>query len=115
MSALLFGLGVLLFGAGPVIAINAAEDPAPTLNGRKDGGWVSLFNGRDLTGWETSLGTPAGGEGPLGVDRDPRHVFQVVAEDGEPAIRISGEVLGGLTTKEGFGNYRLQLEFKWGE
>ena len=44
-----------------------------------------------------------------------RGVFQVVALDGEPAIRISGEVYGGLATKEEFGNYWLQLEFKWGE
>src|SRR5262245_9824092 len=115
MRAVLFGLVALLFDAGSAIAIDAAGDPAPTPDGREDGGWVSLFNARDLTGWETSLGTPAGGEGPLGVSRDPKHVFQVVVEDGEPAIRISGEVLGGLTTKEGFGNYRLQLEFKWGE
>ena len=115
MSAFLLGLAALLCDAGPAIAIDAALDPAPTPDGRKDGDWVWLFNGRDLTGWETSLGTRTGGKGPQGVGRDPEHVFQVVVEDGGPAIRISGEILGGLATKEEFGNYWLQLEFKWGE
>src|SRR5262245_29233634 len=78
-------------------------------------GWVSLFNGKDLTGWETCLGPPAGERQPIGLNKDPKKVFQIVTADGEPAIRISGEGLGGLATLEEFGNYLLELEFKWGE
>jgi hypothetical protein len=115
MSALLFGLATVLFNGDSTIAVGAAEDTAPTPHARKDGGWVSLFSGRDLSGWETCLGTPPSEKGPLGVGHDPKRVFQVVVEDGEPAIRISGEVLAGLATKKEFGNYWLQLEFKWGE
>ncbi|HVK13056.1 MAG TPA: DUF1080 domain-containing protein [Gemmataceae bacterium] len=77
--------------------------------------WVSLFNGKDLTGWETSLGVPVGGKYPVGVGRDPKGVFSVVEVDGKPAIRISGDGLGGLTTLKEYGNYHLELEFKWGE
>jgi len=38
----------------------------------------------------------------------------VVTEDGEPAIRVSGQVMGGVSTRREFGNYVLRLEFKWG-
>lgn len=81
----------------------------------KEGGWVSLFNGKDLTGWETCLGVPTGEKEPIGRNRDPKQVFTVVQVDGEPAIRISGESLGGLATLKEFGDYHLELEFKWGE
>jgi len=92
------------------------------------GEWTSLFNGRNLTGWETFLGKPhastdlpgprdAKGEhvNRVGVDTDPRAVFSVVATDGRPAIRISGEIYGALTTRAAFENYQLRLQFKWGE
>jgi len=29
--------------------------------------------------------------------------------------RISGEILGGLATLKEYGDYHLELEFKWGE
>jgi hypothetical protein len=98
MSRLL-ALSVTLAVAGPA----AADD------------WVPLFNGKDLSGWETSLGVPVGGKDPVGVGRDPDGVFSVVRVDGGPAIRISGDGLGGLTTLKEYGNYHLRLEFKWGE
>ena len=34
--------------------------------------------------------------------------------DGAPAIRISGQVWGGLLTKEAYRDYRLVAEFRWG-
>lgn len=90
--------------------------------------WRPLFNGRDLTGWDTYLGKPnAASTVPdlkrdekgayleaIGVNRDPLNNFTVVSADGRPAIRISGEGFGMMTTKENFGNYRLRLQFKWG-
>lgn len=46
---------------------------------------------------------------------DPQRVFSVVDQiDGAPAIRISGEVWGGLLTKQAFRDYRLIAEFRWG-
>jgi hypothetical protein len=90
--------------------------------------WRPLFDGT-LTGWRLWLGKPeasvnlaelprqADGKyaGPVGWDRDPLGVARVVTADGQPAIRLSGEVFGLLESRENFGNYHLRLQFKWGE
>jgi len=52
---------------------------------------------------------------PIGGGRDPLGVFTVVEVDGQPAIRISGQVFGELRTQAAFSNYHLRLQFKWGE
>jgi hypothetical protein len=93
-------------------------------------GWTPLWNGKNLDGWTTWMRQPeptsavsglardAQGKytEPIGSGRDPLHVFTVVDNlDGRPAIRISGEVFGELRTRATFTNYRLRLQFKWGE
>jgi hypothetical protein len=78
--------------------------------------WTDLFNGRDLSGWQTWLGKPQPqSAAPVGLDLDPAGVFSVARVDGAPAIRISGEIYGGLITRAEYGNYHLSFEFKWGE
>lgn len=81
----------------------------------------SIFNGRDLRGWDVYIGPlydsvkkDFAGD-PIGLNKDPNQVFTVVQEDGKPAIRISGENFGGISTQEEFSNYHLRLEFKWGK
>lgn len=84
--------------------------------------WKDLFNGNNLSGWDTYLGppfmekkdskTPAK---PIGLNIDPKSVFSVVTEDGEKAIRVSGEEFGGISTEGVFENYHLQMQFKWGK
>ena len=81
----------------------------------------SLFNGKDLQGWDVYIGplydsvrNEFAGD-PIGLNKDPNHVFSVVKEDGQPAIRVSGENFGGLSTQQEFSNYHLRLEFKWGQ
>lgn len=64
---------------------------------------VELFNGKDLDNWTVNIK----GEGSP-IDQD---VFTV--QDG--ILHISGEKFGGLMTKDSFSNYRLTVEFKWGE
>ena len=68
---------------------------------------IVLFNGKDFTNFYTWL-----------VDfhrEDPHHVFSVVDQiDGAPAIRISGQFFGGITTRKRYANYRLVAEFRWG-
>lgn len=82
---------------------------------------VSLFNGKDLQGWDTYIGPAYDTSlkkfyGPsVGLNTDPDRVFTVIKDDGKPAIRISGEKFGGISTQQSFANYHLQLEFKWGK
>ena len=91
--------------------------------------WRPLFNGRDLTGWETFLTKPdpswdvpglkrdTAGKylEPIGKNQDPLKVFNVGNVDGRPAIHISGQGFGVMTTRESFGNFHLRLQVKWGE
>jgi Domain of Unknown Function (DUF1080) len=80
-----------------------------------DGDWLPLFNGKNLDGWDTWLGKPYMGKDVVGLNIDPKGVYSVVMLDGKPAIRISGEIFGALTSKKEYENYHLRLEFKWGE
>jgi hypothetical protein len=68
---------------------------------------ISLFNGRDLSGWHSFIPHKDKSDAPT---TDPKGVFKV--EDG--VIHVSGEEFGGLTTDKDFANYRLKLEVKWG-
>jgi Domain of Unknown Function (DUF1080) len=83
-------------------------------------GWTPLFNGKDLSGWDTYIGPPLDDAGkrlsdqPVGLNKDPRQVFTVVDQDGEKVIRISGENWGAISTVKEYGDYHLQLWFKWG-
>ena len=73
----------------------------------KDQDWISLFNGKDLEGWETYLSYQPGSgtEEIIGVNKDPDNIFSVV--DG--SIRIDGRIWGALTSVEEFENYHLPL------
>lgn len=74
-----------------------------------------LFNGEDLTGWDTWVGPTEEGLDPIGLNKDPLNLFSVIEEDGEKLIRISGEINASLATQEEFENYHLVMEFKWGD
>lgn len=52
---------------------------------------------------------------PLGLNKDPKNVFSVQKENGETILKITGEIYGGLTTKNEYGNYHLSVQFKWGD
>ena len=65
---------------------------------------IHLFNGKNLDGWYTFLK----GEGK---NTDPNKVFTVHNGD----IRISGEEFGCITSNEEYEDYKLEVEFKWGE
>jgi hypothetical protein len=82
--------------------------------------WIKLFNGKNLSGWDTYLGPPLDDAGkrlsdmPVGLNNDPNHVFTVVKDGGEKVIRISGQGWGGISTTKEYENFHLQLQFKWG-
>jgi hypothetical protein len=52
---------------------------------------------------------------PLGLGNDPKQIFTVIDVDGGPVLRVSGEIFGGLTSKEVFDNYHLRFKMKWGD
>src|ERR1700722_4165905 len=89
------GLAFILAGAMTLVPARA-DDRA-----------ISLFNGKDLAGWTIFI-RHADKSDPR---PDPKGVFKV--EDG--IIHIAGEEFGCLTTEKEFENYRLTVEFKWGE
>src|SRR5665647_531746 len=65
---------------------------------------VHLFNGQNLDGWYTFIKD-------RGRDNDPKAVFTVK----DKLIHISGEEWGCITTNKEFENYKLVVEYKWGE
>jgi len=89
----------------------------------------TLFNGQDLEGWETYIGIPdttvevqglakdsAGNYvEAIGFNKDPLKIFQVVNENDEPAVKVTGEVYGSLATQEEYENYHFRMQVKWGE
>lgn len=65
---------------------------------------VVLFDGTSLNHFDTFLKED-------GLNHDPEHIFQV--QNG--LIHVSGKEMGYIITKQGFHNYYLRAEFKWGE
>ncbi|MBI4622766.1 MAG: DUF1080 domain-containing protein [Verrucomicrobia bacterium] len=89
---------------GGILTAGAAAGDAPPISPREK---IVLFNGKDLSGfytWEAKHGR-----------EDPDRVFTVVDQvDGAPAIRLSGQHVGGIVTRERYANYRLVAEYRWG-
>jgi len=91
------------------------------MNRSENNKWQSLFNGKDLTGWDTYLGPKYDtvlnrrDSIPIGLNTDPLKVFDVADLGGEKVMRISGEQFGGISTTREFENFHLQLQFKWGK
>jgi hypothetical protein len=98
-----------LASAAALVALIAFSPtlPAQAPSAIKPSSVIKLFDGTSLANFETWL-----------VDHhssDPERVFTVVDQiDGAPAIRVSGQVWGGLLTKEAYRDYRLVVEFRWG-
>ena len=103
VAAVVFALASLA-ALAVVLWPPAAQRPLPHED--PETGWTSLFNGRDLTGWEPFLQGGRPGE-------DPDGVFSVVDKDGGPVIRASGTRIGALTSDGEHENYHLQLEYRW--
>jgi hypothetical protein len=102
--------------------------PVMVTASQNERGWTPLFDNTSFDGWETFLGLPHRSSDlpgrrdekgeyvePVGVGRDPKGVFSIVSLDGGPAIRVTGEIYGALTTVREFGDYHLRFEFKWGD
>lgn len=68
-----------------------------------EGETISLFNGRDLSGWKTFVDP--------NKDVSPDEIWSI--EDG--VIHCRGQVNGYLLTEKEYDNYVLRLQWKWGE
>ena len=94
------------------------------------GEWTSLLD-KDLSQFEVFIGVPhisvtglpAGtyqaekvtkGQS-LGLNNDPKHVFTMIEDEGEPVLKISGEIYGGVNTLKEYKNYHFSTLQKWGE
>ncbi|WP_211101342.1 DUF1080 domain-containing protein [Niveispirillum sp. SYP-B3756] len=134
---LLAALSFLLTMSGPaaeVEKIDAAQaaaiagDPAFTYRPQRlvdipapTGPAINLFNGRNLEGWDSWLGyaDPSHTFKPdpaptYGLNQDRFGIFNVVMEDGAPALFITGKIWGGIVHQGLYGDYHLRLEYKWG-
>jgi hypothetical protein len=116
----LITIGLIL---GATSVAGAAETSSPPV-------YLDLLDAK-LTRWETFMGVPHETvkglpEGtfqsknvtqgtPLGLNNDPKKVFTTRQEDGSTILCISGEIYGGLTTREEFSDYHLSVEFRWGD
>ncbi|MDO5971883.1 DUF1080 domain-containing protein [Flavivirga aquimarina] len=90
----------------------------------------TLFD-KDLSNFDIWLGTPhstvtglpegtyqsdkIGSGNPIGLNNNLKDVFSIIEENGEPVLKITGEIFGGLTTKKEYENYHLSVMFKWGD
>lgn len=52
---------------------------------------------------------------PLGLGNDQKKVFSTQQEGEATVLRITGEIYGGLTTKQSFQDFHLSTEFRWGD
>lgn len=82
---------------------NRFNDPSSSENENVQRSEIQLFNGKTLDGWYTFLKD-------RGRNHDPNKVFTV----SKGLLRISGEEFGCITTQDEFENYKLVVEFKWG-
>ena len=108
-SRLIFGGALAAFGPGASALLAEAAASAPSISPTAP---VVLYESKtkhSLQHFYTWLTTH-------GRDSDPDRVFTLVDQvDGAPAIRISGQHWGGIVTRESYTNYRLIVEFRWGD
>lgn len=101
----IFAVVLFLCAASAVIRANDARDAKTASE------WMPLFDGKSFAGWYTQINK-------LPKGADPERYFQV--EDG--AIHVYKDQPAGievpngyLATEKEYSNFRLRMEFKWGE
>ncbi|WP_423146363.1 3-keto-disaccharide hydrolase [Rubrolithibacter danxiaensis] len=89
--------------------------------------WIKLLD-KNLSQWGTYLSfahektykgqKPLNEKGeeltPVGYNKNEKNVFTVLEEQGEPVLKISGEIYGCAFTKNEYSNYHLKLKVKFG-
>ena len=104
------------FALCPLFAADAPANPAPGTNSLQltlTTNWTDLFSGSDLSGWDKHLSRTDGKE--IIPNEDPKNVFSVTNLADGPAIHVTGEVYGAITTQSEFENFHFRVDFRWGE
>ncbi len=103
--------GTLAMGPALLPLAGLAQAPAPPLPPAGADGWISLINGRDLTGWYTMLQKSGKGVAEtkrmVTMESEMLHIMgaDVDSEPFEP---------GYIATSQEFENVRIRVEYKWG-
>ena len=110
------GLGApALLSSSALVSPARAQGPstaaASPLPGPASDGWISLFNGRNLDGWYTFLARSGKNNDPTGSVRVDNGMLHIL---GNPATKEPVEA-GYVCTNQEYSNYRLRLEYKWGD
>jgi hypothetical protein len=91
------GLAVLVAVAVSLVMPAAADDT---------GGFIPLFNGKDLTGWSVVQRDP---KDPAKPNPDPKTVW--TADEG--VLKCTGKPNGYLATRKEYSNYTLRVKWRW--
>lgn len=98
----LFSLTILLSFLLPIQSIYSS---GINKSWKAIGDTIVLLNGHNLDNWYTFIKD-------RGVNNDPKQVFTI---NEEGFLRISGEEWGCITSEKEFENYKIIVEYKWGE
>ena len=88
-----------------------AADPEPAAAAYPEGEWVSLFNGKDLSGWTPKIRYCDLGDNFGNTYRVEEGLLQVRYNGG--GYEKFGERFGHLYFKDTFSNYRLRIEYRF--
>ncbi|HEX8506118.1 MAG TPA: DUF1080 domain-containing protein [Hymenobacter sp.] len=107
------GLGAALLGVSTSFYAPPGWEPLLDKNLSK---WRNYESYCHQVGYRGQTPTDAQGRplAPIGYDKNEANVFSVVMQDGEPVLRISGEIYGCVFTRKDYANYDLKLKVKWG-
>ncbi len=112
----------LLFISCLVVPMAVSAEPAKST----EGGWINLLD-EDFSQWDVYLSYPGDvimsviqktapkDLKPIGLNKDTKKVFSIIEENGQPILKITGEIYGAAATKQEFANYHFKAKFKWGE
>lgn len=111
----------LVLAATLLVTATASKGPAaaswtPLLD-KNLSQWRNYESFRHQVGYRGQAPVDAQGQPlkPIGYDQNEANVFSVVMQQGEPVLRISGEIYGCVFTRQDFANYDLKLKVKWGQ
>ncbi len=124
MKQIKFLVGSIFFASILFIGCKNSSDSKETSSEKSaltdaEDEWVTIWNGKDLTGWNTYFNSPFSGfdktqKGYLGLNNPKQDVIKVVQFEDGNIIRISGTAFGMMSTEQVYGNYHLKLKVKWG-